>query len=284
MQPTPEEIRAQLDRITASRSFVAAPRQARFLRFIVERTLAGHGDRLKEFAVGVEVFDRGAQFDPRVDSIVRVEASRLRTRLDDYYRGAGATDPVRISLGKGAYAPHFARPAPAPAAIGRRPHRLALVIAACAAALAVAAALLVGVQRDGSAPPAPPGAHAIAVLPFAPYARDEAALTFGEQLAESVSAELVRDGQLGVVPSARGARYADPRAIPDDVSQRLGARFVLRGRIALEGGQVQVETQLMDGELNRKTWTGSHTGTQDGTHALARQIAREAAAAVPAPD
>ena len=84
MEPTAEEVRQQLDRILASDLFANADRLSRFLRYVVERTLAGEGDQLKEYAVGVGVFDRGEQYDPRVDSIVRVEASRLRTKIDEY--------------------------------------------------------------------------------------------------------------------------------------------------------------------------------------------------------
>ena len=107
MEPTAEEVRRQLDRILASDLFANADRLSRFLRYVVERTLAGEGDQLKEYAVGVGVFDRGEQYDPRVDSIVRVEASRLRTKIDEYYRSANGADAVVIRLPKGTYTPEF---------------------------------------------------------------------------------------------------------------------------------------------------------------------------------
>ena len=111
VEPTAEEVRRQLDRILASDLFANADRLSRFLRFVVERTLAGEGDQLKEYAVGVGVFDRGEQYDPRVDSIVRVEASRLRTKIDEYYRSTNGADSVVIRLPKGTYTPEFeARP------------------------------------------------------------------------------------------------------------------------------------------------------------------------------
>jgi serine/threonine-protein kinase len=79
----------------------------RFLRFAVEHTLAGTVDDIKEYLVGVEVFDRGADYDPRVDPIVRVEARRLRAKLEAYYASAGKDDAVRIEFPKGAYAATF---------------------------------------------------------------------------------------------------------------------------------------------------------------------------------
>ncbi len=80
---------------------------SRLLRYVVEKTLAGEADQLKEYAVGVEVFDRDDKYDPRLDSIVRVEAGRLRSRLDEYYNGEGAASPIRINLPRGGYVAQF---------------------------------------------------------------------------------------------------------------------------------------------------------------------------------
>ena len=69
-------VRQQLEKIAAHALFSRSERMERFLRFAVERTLAGRADDLKEYSVAMEVFDRPASFDPRVDPIVRVEARR----------------------------------------------------------------------------------------------------------------------------------------------------------------------------------------------------------------
>ncbi len=107
MQPTGVEARAQLERLLASAALAGSTRLRRFLSFTVERALAGDGQPLKEYTVGIEVFDRGSDYDPRIDSIVRVEARRLRARLDEYYRGAGSGDPVIIRIPRGGYTPVF---------------------------------------------------------------------------------------------------------------------------------------------------------------------------------
>src|ERR1700689_5005629 len=99
------EIRAQLDLILRSRAFIQSHRIRRFLQFVVEESLLGQPHRLKEYLIGLEVFDRREDFDPRVDSIVRVEARRLRYKLDEYYRTEGREDGVRIVLRKGSYVP-----------------------------------------------------------------------------------------------------------------------------------------------------------------------------------
>jgi tetratricopeptide (TPR) repeat protein len=101
------EIRGQLDLILRSRAFIQSHRIRRFLQFVVEESLLGQPHRLKEYLIGLEVFDRREAFDPRVDSIVRVEARRLRYKLDEYYRIEGREDSVRIVLRKGSYVPIF---------------------------------------------------------------------------------------------------------------------------------------------------------------------------------
>src|SRR5688572_26411584 len=103
----------QLERVLSSPVFRRAERSSALLRFIVEQTLNGHADRLKEYTLGAEALARGESFDPRTDPVVRAEASRLRTRLDQYYQTIGGNDPVLVTLPKGTYVPQFTpRPAP----------------------------------------------------------------------------------------------------------------------------------------------------------------------------
>lgn len=99
--------REQLDRILRSKSFRQVDRLHRFLDFIVTETLAGRGDHLKEFLIGIEVFGKESSFDPRMDPIVRVQARRLRARLSRYYREEGQHDEIIIELPKGGYTPTF---------------------------------------------------------------------------------------------------------------------------------------------------------------------------------
>jgi len=101
------EIRSELELVLRSRVFFQSHRIRRFLRFVVEESLLGQPHRLKEYLIGLEVFDRREVFDPRVDSIVRVEARRLRYKLEEYYRTEGREDSIRIVLRKGSYVPIF---------------------------------------------------------------------------------------------------------------------------------------------------------------------------------
>ena len=106
-QPVQKGIEQQLGRVLASKTFAPVDRLKRFLRFIVDETLAGRSTELKEYVIGVQVFGKEASFDPRTDPIVRVQARRLRNRLTRYYRDEGQQDELVIDLPKGGYAPAF---------------------------------------------------------------------------------------------------------------------------------------------------------------------------------
>lgn len=103
----PDDVRAELERVLASSVLRQSGRLSRFLKFVVEQHLAGNANQLKESVLAVEIFDREPSYDSHVDSIVRVEARRLRDKLDRYYLGDGSGDPIIIALPKGSYAPTF---------------------------------------------------------------------------------------------------------------------------------------------------------------------------------
>jgi Tol biopolymer transport system component len=131
---TAEQIRDELASMLASEQFKRSGRLSRFLSFVVENALQANHDRLKEYVLGLEVYQRGVDFDPRIDSTVRVEAARLRTKLREYYESAGADARIRIDLPKGGYTPAFhrieTRSANANAAV-RRLSPTAIVAVAC---------------------------------------------------------------------------------------------------------------------------------------------------------
>jgi Tol biopolymer transport system component len=102
-----DSARVHLDRILASPSFSRSARISRFLRFVVDMTLEGRADELKETTVAVAVFDREPAYNPKTDPVVRYEARRLRSKLERYYAEDGAKERMRISLPKGGYVPRF---------------------------------------------------------------------------------------------------------------------------------------------------------------------------------
>jgi hypothetical protein len=146
-----DSVRQELNRVLASHEFHSSKRSQDFIRYVVEHTLTGRADMLKERTIGIDVFGRSTSYEPSDDATVRVKAGEVRKRLGLYYAGLGATDPVRIELPAGTYIPEFrwvevpgaARPQePAPDAMlqqSLRDHRFKWIAAAVVVLLALAA-------------------------------------------------------------------------------------------------------------------------------------------------
>ena len=100
----------QLEKVLHSRTLQNSENLKAFLRFVVEKTLADEDAQLKEYTIAIEVFGRRSDYDPRIDSVVRVQAGRLRTKLQEYYNAEGKNDPIIIDLPKGHYHPVFSCP------------------------------------------------------------------------------------------------------------------------------------------------------------------------------
>ena len=103
------EIRAALARVLASQTIAGSERLVQFLRFVVETKVHGNADHLKETIIGVSVFGRAPDYDPKADTIVRSQAWRLRAKLNEYYSSEGADDPLMIYMPRGCYVPVFIR-------------------------------------------------------------------------------------------------------------------------------------------------------------------------------
>src|SRR5262245_12128539 len=99
-----DAVLTELRRIAASPGFRGAERMRRLLEYLVTETVEGRGSHIKEYSVALQVFDKPDSFDPKADSTVRSEASKLRTKLQLYYETDGRQDPVIISIPKGGYA------------------------------------------------------------------------------------------------------------------------------------------------------------------------------------
>jgi len=108
-QLSSDEILAALQSLLASEALRLSERNRRFLSFVVRRAVDGQADRIKAYSIGVDVFGRDDSFDPTLDPIVRIEATRLRSALTAYYEGPGRVAAVMITIPKGSYVPNFSR-------------------------------------------------------------------------------------------------------------------------------------------------------------------------------
>jgi serine/threonine-protein kinase len=231
-----------MEKILGSELFLRSERMSRFLRLAVERTLAGHGNDLKEYVIGIEVFDRKRDYDPRMDPIVRVEARRLRSKLKAYYDNAGRSDEIGIELPAGSYMPRF-------------------------------------VPRDAapqSRPPAVPqaGIQAIAVLPF----RDLSAEGEHQYLCDGVTEELIhaltRLPGMRVVAWDSVARLRERQQDIEAVRTRLNVGTALTGSIRLAGCRLRVRAQLIDTATGVYLWSETLDREIQDVFAIQEEIAR----------
>jgi len=223
-----DQITAQLKQIVDSVSFVNKNRPKRFLTYVVRETLAGRGDRLKGYSLGLEVFDKTEDFDPQSDAIVRVEAGRLRRLLEHYYMEEGARDPIRISLPKGTYVPLMEENIPSEKKTSHDP-----ILSAAAA---------------------PPTGPAIAVLPFDNIGGDPAQEIFCDGITEEIITQLSISPSLYVISRKTTAQYKGKAVDVRALSRDLEAHYVLEGSIRQAGDMVRVTAQLLDATNAAVVW------------------------------
>lgn len=236
---TAEAVQAALQTILDSELFARSPRLSRFLRFAVEQTLAGKGDRLKEYLLGAEVFDKDASFDPRTDTIVRVEARRLRSVLIEYYATSGRNDPVRIDFPKGNYAPVF-RNCEVP-------------------------------QGDDSARGQ---ISSIAALPFLNISGDPADEYFSDGLTEELINALAKVEGLHVAARTSGFQFKGKNYDVREIGRRLGVGAVLEGSVRKEGNWLRITAQLNSTSDGYHLWSETYDREMTQVFAIQEEISR----------
>jgi len=245
-----QAFRDELERVLSGSGFSRNARLSRFLRFLVERHLEGRDEEIKESLIAVEVFGRKPDYDPRVDSIVRTEAGRLRARLIEYYAGEGNQNPGVIEVPKGGYVPllHDARP-PEP----RASPRFARWMLAIAATLAIGAALVAGWGGWGRAREP----IRIAVLPLENLGPDSSHAYFADGLTD----ELIRGLSIieGLEVRSQTSSFAfqgKPRNVREAGTQ-LGVDYVLEGSVLRSGQRLRINTQLVRVRDDVSVWSES---------------------------
>lgn len=283
MTVEPEAVRAQLERVLASETFANAGRHSRLLRYVAERTLAGEGDQLKEYVLGTEVFDRADSYDPRIDTIVRVEARRLRQRLDEYYAKTGSADPVVISIPRGTYVPTFERRQVSPdqlapvaiVATGRtRRSWMPWIAGSVLLVTLIAAVSFLGPPTESAAERS--ATPAVAVLPIQTYSTERDDQLLAARLTDAILTELARSKDISVASRASTAHYTDERRPVAEIRQALQVDFVLEATLDITGDNIHLIVRLVDAELDRKVWVGQYDATRGQAVDLAQRIGPEA--------
>ena len=232
-------VRQQLDRILASPTFQQVDRLKRFLKFVVQESVAGRSDQLKEYVVGVQVFGKEESFDPRTDPIVRVQARRLRARLVRYYRTEGQHDELVIELPKGGYSP-------------------------------------LATPRSGGAPKRSLGValvsqNTVAVLVFGDHSAERKLDFFCQGLRQEITHGLARFASLRVLASHLTDAASD---VPLDALRTINAAIVITGSVRKAGATLRITTQVVDGATGIYLWSESIDAAADDPIAAQEAVTR----------
>ena len=250
----PDEVRAQIERILSSQTLSGSDQLKRLLRLVVERTLSGQPELLKEYNLGLEVFQRPPDYDPKVDPIVRVQAGRLRSKLIEYYASEGAQDSLVIQIPKGAYVPVFnARNAAAPT-LDIKSRRQRVWLAAAGLAVLVVILVVARMARDSAAVPAADIHRSVAVLPLQMFTESGSRGHIANQVTEVLTTELAKNKQLRVLSRTTASKYRETTSSLPEIARALGVRWVVERGVGVQGSRAYVKLRAVDSLTDRKVW------------------------------
>ena len=248
---TSKEILTQLARVLSSSKLSGSNVLSKFLNFIVRETLDGRGDELKEYTIGVHALKKECDFNPQLDSIVRIHAGRLRRALKEYYYEEGSNDRLMIVIPKGSYVPSF---------------EMREVVLVAQTDELLEQEILVTSSRphkeefeERSTRTTSTSDHksSIAVLPFKKIGHGEILKYFTQGIGEYISTELTLFQSLKVVSYYSGgqivAQFSDIRK----TGIALGADYILTGSVQLLEGTIRLHVQLNVVATGEQLW--AHT-------------------------
>lgn len=246
--PAPEAIRTQLERLR-TKAFAGSDKLFSFLRFVVEEALEGRAATLKELVIGIELYGGVVDYDPRIDSAVRVEARRLRRKLDAYYAGPGRHDPVIVSMPTGSYAPCFCLRQ------GGDP-------------------LMAGSPRAAAA-----RMPMLAILPFTALSVEQSAFAAG--VTDELISAAERGAKVRVTPRAIMFQFRDARYSLEDVVTQAGSDLVLHGTVR-EAHDIRRVTMELYNRWGQTLWSDRVDLTGGGDLDAQERLAVEIVSRLPA--
>jgi TolB-like protein/Tfp pilus assembly protein PilF len=283
-------IREQLGKIQTSPGFVNSARMQQFLQVVVENSLSG-ASSLKETTIGVQVFGRTPDYDSGAEPIVRVEARRLREKLQQYYERGGAADSVIIRVPKGGYTPQFeiapaAAPPEPPAAIEAAPplpprqlsagRRRSIGIMAAALGC-VALSLLIANRplpaRSGASPALQP-ISSIAVLPLLNLSGDPGQEYVADGMTDELIGSLAQISSLRVISRTSAMQYKGSRKALPQIAKELGVDAVVEGSFTRSGQEVRITAQLIEAKADRHLWSEDYRRQADDMLTIESEVAR----------
>jgi TolB-like protein len=210
--------------------FFQSDRLCRFLRFTVERTLAGEGNMVKEYLIGTEVYGRPTSYRPSEDSIVRSEARRLRNKLREYYESVGGNDPVTIYYRPGSYVPVF-RSQP------RRGLKIDAIVPAARERL-----------TGGNVIP-------VAVLPFSDGSGSKSAGVYAQLITDELIHELVRTDGVRVTAASSVAPLVAKAMDVRSLARKLDVEIVFEGTVCQENNLLRITCRVVNPADGFQIWS-----------------------------
>lgn len=228
----PDLVKKELLQILSSEKFRNAQVLSMFLQFVVEETLAGHINEIKEYTIGIRALGRSADFNPQIDAVVRIHAGRLRRMLSEYYEGEGTTDPVRIEIPRGSYVPTFKYNNHNEVVVERTTSQNGVDVH----------------HRKAT----------LAVFPFHNRSSDDSKNYFVEGMGEQLCSDLAKFQHLSVISYDSTHRFAAENKNITDLHKAFHVDYILTGSIRFSGGVMQVNIQLMLAETDTLLWTQTY--------------------------
>ncbi len=241
------KIKEQVNRILSSPAFKSSRILSRFLDFIIDETLSGKQLELKEYIIGINVLSRSSDFNPQLDSIVRIHAGRLRRALKEYYYELGKKDPIFIEIPKGSYIPFFQEQ-----------------------------------QEQQQDYPLPRTKPTVAVLPFRNISKDPSRDFFADGLSEQLSIELSWFHDLSVISYYSSRHVAGITTDLKETSVLTGAKYLLMGSIQNDDTHLYIRVQLISAENGAQLWAKSfeRNNTASGLFEIQNEIVRSILTAI----
>ena len=282
------KIRGQLEKLLRASGFASSPRRSQLLRYLVEQSLAGKGEQISEYGIGIDIFERPDSFDPRLESIVRTETSRLRQKLKEYYAGAGREDDIVIEIPQRSYAPAItfravavskepeSKPALAPSSV-RFPWPKVLVPGL---AVVIVLAFLAGRVgfRFNSFPDPPSGS--IVVLPFQNLSPGGNSEYVADGVTEELTNQLAQWNNLRVVARTSAAQFKGQGVDIREIGHRLNVSAALEGSVGVQQDRVRITAQLNRTSDGYHLWSHSYEGPYRDIMTIQAEVAGAVEAAV----
>lgn len=239
-------IEEQLQQLLSSRTFRNSHLLSSFLKHVVEKTLAGENNEIKEYTIATQVLKRPADFNPQVDAVVRIHAGRLRQLLSRYYEGEGINDTTLIEVPKGSYVPVFKtriseEKEPLPAVASSR-------------------------SMAGSNGDKPAGRKAtVGVFPFQDLNPEHSNNDFNYTLGEQLSIDLARFQHLSVMSYLSMRNAALDNYVIGDLHKLYDVDYILSGSTRFTDDSIRINVQFLCAETGTLVWTQTYMRRYDSS-------------------